>query len=49
MKPVMTPAMNSGTWKSRFSASAAPRNSATSVDIVMISACTHIPRDIQRG
>jgi hypothetical protein len=29
--------------------SAAPRNSAMSVDIEMSSACTHIPQDIQRG
>ena len=49
MKPVITPAMKSGTWKSRLSPSAAPRNSAMSVDIEMSSACTHIPQDVQRG
>ncbi len=49
MNPVITPATTSGTWNSRFSPSAAPRNSAMSVDIEMTSACTHIPQDSQRG
>ncbi len=49
MKPVMTPATTSGTWKSRLSASAAPRNSAMSVDIETISAWTHIPHESARG
>ena len=47
--PVISPAGSSGTPKSRFSPSAAPRNSATSVDIAMISACTHMPHVNGRG
>ena len=43
------PAGSSGTPNSRFSPSAAPRNSATSVDIAMISACTHMPQVNARG
>ena len=42
--PVISPAMNNGTPNRRFSPIAAPRNSAMSVDIAMISACTHIPK-----
>ena len=39
--PVIKPAGSSGTPNSRFKPSAAPRNSAMSVDIAIISACTH--------
>ncbi len=46
---VMSPAGNSGTPKSRFRPTAAPTNSARSVAIAMISACTHRPRDTGRG
>ena len=49
MKPVITPAHSSGTPNSRFRPSAAPTNSATSVDIAMISACSHITRLADRG
>ncbi len=47
--PVISPAGNSGTPNSRFSPIAAPMNSARSVDIAMISACTHIPQVNARG
>ncbi len=49
MKPVITPAHSSGTPNSRFSPSAAPTNSATSVDIAMTSACSHMTRLAERG
>ena len=42
--PVIRPAGNSGTPKSRFRPIAPPRNSAMSVDIATISACTHMPQ-----
>ncbi len=47
--PVMNPAGSSGTPNSRFSPSAAPRNSAMSVDIAMISAWIHMPHVNARG
>ena len=40
---VIRPAANSGTPKSRFSAIAAPTNSARSVDMAISSACTQSP------
>jgi hypothetical protein len=46
---VIRPAGNSGTPKSRYNPTAAPTNSARSVAIAMISACTHSPRDTGRG
>ena len=42
--PVISPATSIGTPNSRFRPSAAPRNSAMSVDIAMISAWIHIPQ-----
>src|SRR2546423_104680 len=48
MTPVITPAGSRGTWKSRFNPSAAPRNSATSVDIEISSAWTHIAQERRR-
>ena len=39
----------SGTWKRRLSPSAAPRNSAMSVDIAIISAWIQSPQDTGRG
>src|SRR5829696_9119149 len=42
---VISPAGNIGTPNSRCSPIAAPTNSARSVAIAMISACTHSPRD----
>ena len=47
--PVMKPATSSGTPNSRLSPIAAPRNSATSVDIAITSAWTHIERLTHRG
>ena len=41
--------MNGGTPNSRLSAIAAPTNSARSVAIAMISACTHRPQVTGRG
>ena len=46
---VIRPAANSGTPKSRFSAIAAPTNSARSVDMAISSACTQSPRLALRG
>ena len=46
---VMMPAANRGTWKSKFSPTAAPTNSARSVAIAISSACTHSPRETGRG
>ena len=49
MKPVMMPAGRSGTWKRRLSPSAAPMNSAMSVDIAITSAWIHSPQETGRG
>ena len=49
MTAVMRPAGKSGTWKSRFSAIAAPTNSARSVAMAMSSAWTHRPQVTGRG
>ncbi len=46
---VMRPAAKSGTPKRRFSAIAAPTNSARSVAMAMSSACTHKPKLTLRG
>ena len=45
---VMSPAWNSGTPNSRFSAIAAPTNSARSVAIAMSSAWTQSPKLVRR-
>jgi hypothetical protein len=45
----MAPAMGNGTWKSRFSPTAAPTNSATSVAIATASAWAHIAHVIGTG
>ena len=45
----MSPAGNSGMPNSRFSAIAAPTNSARSVAIATSSACTHSPHVTGRG
>ena len=47
--PVMSPAVTIGTPNSRLRPSAAPTNSAMSVDMAMISACTHRPQVTGRG
>ena len=47
--PVIRPAGSSGTPNSRFRPSAAPRNSAMSVDIAITSACSHMPHVTARG
>ena len=46
---VISPAGNSGIPNSRFSPTAAPTNSATSVAMATSSACTHSPRETARG
>ena len=46
---MISPAANGGTPNSRFSAIAAPTNSARSVAIAMISACTQSPQVAGRG
>ncbi len=46
---MISPAVNSGTPKSRFSAIAAPTNSARSVAMAISSAWTQRPLDTGRG
>ena len=46
---MITPPVNSGMPKSRFSAIAPPITSARSVAMATSSACTHMSRDTGRG